>query len=101
MVPLIAKRTTGWSPCRVTWGIYCYARVAGPVRTEIQLALDSGADGVIVVHIDNAEHAAEVTALAKFPPYGDCSVGCGRTSSWGNQRLDGSIVRTIVLCDCR
>ncbi len=61
-----------------------FARVAAPERIEIQQVLDSGADGIIIPHIDNAEHAAEVTGFAKYPPLGDRSVGGGRTWDWGD-----------------
>ena len=61
-----------------------FARVAAPERIEIQQALDSGADGVIIPHIDDLEHAALVTGYAKYPPLGDRSVGGGRTWDWGD-----------------
>ena len=60
-------------------GLACYARVAEPTRIAMQQVLDSGADGVIIPHVDNLEHAREVTSYAKYPPMGDRSVGGGRT----------------------
>jgi len=61
-----------------------FARVAAPERIEIQQVLDSGADGVVIPHIDSGDHAATVTAYAKYPPLGDRSVGGGRTWDWGD-----------------
>ncbi len=61
-----------------------FTRVAAPERIDIQQALDSGADGIIIPHIDDAEHAARVTGYAKYPPLGDRSVGGGRTWDWGD-----------------
>jgi 4-hydroxy-2-oxoheptanedioate aldolase len=49
----------------------------------MQQVLDSGADGVIIPHVDNLEHAREVTSYAKYPPMGDRSVSGGRTFGYG------------------
>ena len=65
-------------------GLKAFARVAAPQRIDIQQVLDSGADGIVIPHIDSAEHAAEVTGFAKYPPLGDRSVGGGRTWGWGD-----------------
>jgi len=65
-------------------GLKAFARVAAPERIDIQQVLDSGADGVVIPHIDSAEHAARITGYAKYPPLGDRSVGGGRTWDWGD-----------------
>ena len=65
-------------------GLKAFARVAAPERIEIQQVLDSGADGIVIPHIENAEHAAVVAGYAKYPPLGDRSVGGGRTWGWGD-----------------
>jgi 2-dehydro-3-deoxyglucarate aldolase/4-hydroxy-2-oxoheptanedioate aldolase len=49
----------------------------------IQKALDSGADGVIVPQIRDAEHAAEVTGFAKYPPKGTRGLGFSRIDGYG------------------
>lgn len=64
-------------------GLACYARVSEPTRIAIQQVLDSGADGVIVPHVDNLAHAEEIASYAKYPPMGDRSVGGGRTFGYG------------------
>ncbi len=64
-------------------GLLSFARVAEPSRIAIQNALDSGASGVIIPHIDDLGHAREVTGYAKYPPMGDRSVGGGRTFGYG------------------
>lgn len=51
-------------------GARVYAKVLGPETIPIQQALDMGCHGVIIPHIGNAAHAAEVTAAAKYPPTG-------------------------------
>ncbi len=59
-------------------GMQVLAKVAGPTAEAIQQALDCGADGVVVPHIIDAAHAAEVCATAKFPPQGTRSYFGGR-----------------------
>ncbi|MBN33234.1 MAG: 4-hydroxy-2-oxovalerate aldolase [Rhodospirillaceae bacterium] len=64
-------------------GLKCFSRVAEPTRIAIQQSLDSGADGVIIPHVENLAHAAELADYAKYPPLGDRSVGGGRTFGYG------------------
>ena len=64
-------------------GMEVLAKVLGPERGPIQQALDFGADAVVVPHVENAAHAKEVTAFAKFPPLGDRSFAGGRTTGYG------------------
>ena len=64
-------------------GLKAFARVAAPTRIDIQHVLDSGADGVIIPQVENAEHARELASYAKYPPSGDRSVGGGRTWKYG------------------
>jgi 2-dehydro-3-deoxyglucarate aldolase/4-hydroxy-2-oxoheptanedioate aldolase len=65
-----------------------YARVMAPTRIALQHVLDSGADGVVIPHIDGLEHAREVTGYCKYPSLGTRSVGGGRTWDWGNPPED-------------
>jgi 4-hydroxy-2-oxoheptanedioate aldolase len=64
-------------------GLQVWARVMAPTRIAIQHVLDSGADGVIIPHIDGLAHAREVCGYAKYPPTGTRSVGGGRSWNWG------------------
>jgi 4-hydroxy-2-oxoheptanedioate aldolase len=64
-------------------GLEVIAKVLGPERGPIQQALDFGADVIAIPHVENAAHAAVVTAFAKFPPRGDRSFAGGRTSAYG------------------
>lgn len=59
-------------------GMRVLAKVTGPQPEAIQQALDCGADGVIIPHILDARHAAEICAVAKFPPRGTRSYFGGR-----------------------
>lgn len=64
-------------------GLKVLAKVLVPERGPIQQALDFGADGVIIPHVENVEHAAKVASYAKFPPLGDRSAAGGRTVNYG------------------
>lgn len=64
-------------------GLEVLAKVLVPERGPIQQALDFGADGVIIPHIEDFAHAKKVTAFAKFAPLGNRSLAGGRTMSYG------------------
>jgi 4-hydroxy-2-oxoheptanedioate aldolase len=70
-------------PLLKSLGFEVFAKVLGPAREPIQQALDFGCDGVIIPHVEDLEHAREVTAFAKFPPLGRRSLAGGRTVKWG------------------
>jgi 4-hydroxy-2-oxoheptanedioate aldolase len=63
-------------------GMTMLVKTAAPERAPIQQALDFGADGVIIPHILDATHAAEVCGFAKLPPLGDRSLAGGRTMDY-------------------
>ena len=63
-------------------GMHVLAKVAGPQPEAVQQALDCGADGVVIPHIRGAAHAAEICAVAKFPPRGSRSYFGGRPVSY-------------------
>jgi 4-hydroxy-2-oxoheptanedioate aldolase len=56
-------------------GTPAFVRVPGHEASWIGLALDMGADAVIVPQVDNAEQALRMIKAAKFPPLGDRSFG--------------------------
>ena len=68
--------------CRLA-GLIVYVRVGKSERMVIQLALDSGADGVLLPQIADAAHAAEAAAYAKYAPLGTRGVGYSRTMRYG------------------
>lgn len=51
-------------------GISPVIRVRGPSHDILKRALDTGAHGIMVPQINNAEEARQVVASAKFPPQG-------------------------------
>lgn len=78
-------------------GLDVWAKVLGPAQEPIQQTLDFGADGVIIPHIRDVDHAAAVTAHAKYPPLGDRSLSGGRTfhyDSWSVEQTEAFNVST-------
>lgn len=71
ILPLISAR-----------GMQSIVKVLGPERGPIQQALDLGASGVAIPHIESLQHAREITAFAKFAPAGSRSFAGGRTSHY-------------------
>lgn len=73
--------------CFLPWcralGFDVYAKVLGPQAIPIQQALDFGASGVIIPHIEDVEQARRVTAYAKYPPLGSRSFAAGRIVRYG------------------
>ncbi|MFI0472536.1 HpcH/HpaI aldolase/citrate lyase family protein [Halomonas sp. HMF6819] len=63
-------------------GMRVIVKVLGPERGPIQQALDFGANGVAIPHIESAEHAQQICGYAKFPPLGDRSFAGGRVSGY-------------------
>jgi 2-keto-3-deoxy-L-rhamnonate aldolase RhmA len=49
-------------------------RVPGHLGQDISRALDGGAQGVILPHVNTAEQAREIVSYAKYPPLGHRSV---------------------------
>lgn len=58
-------------------GISVFVKPGTNGRWFVQQALDHGADGVIIPHIEGAAHAAEVAGYAKFAPQGTRSAASG------------------------
>lgn len=69
-------------------GVQPLCKVLAPTTEAIQQALDFGAHGVIVPHILGADHAAEVTRSAKYPPMGMRSYAGGRVYGYARPASD-------------
>ncbi|QIG49795.1 2,4-dihydroxyhept-2-ene-1,7-dioic acid aldolase [Nordella sp. HKS 07] len=63
-------------------GLEPFVRVGEASRPQIQAALDMGAVGVILPQIEGLDHAARVTAFAKYPPLGSRGIGYSRTMNY-------------------
>ncbi len=81
-------------PCAVL------VRVPELRETWIQKALDAGAAGVIIPHVDDAAAAARAVHWAKYPPQGGRSVGFTRAGGYGarfQEHVETANDRTVVV----
>ncbi|HEX8801711.1 MAG TPA: aldolase/citrate lyase family protein, partial [Terriglobales bacterium] len=62
---------------------FTVVRVADATTENVKRVLDTGCDGIIAPHVNSAEEARKIVALAKYPPDGERSVGLGRAQSYG------------------
>jgi 4-hydroxy-2-oxoheptanedioate aldolase len=69
-------------PFAKSLGLTVLVKTTAPERAPIQQPLDFGADGVIIPHIENADHARTICGYAKLPPRGDRSLAGGRTMGY-------------------
>ncbi len=61
----------------------CLIRVPGHDADVIRRTLDTGATGIIVPQINNAEQARTAVRAAKYPPDGNRGVGLARAHKYG------------------
>jgi len=72
MVPMLQGLAIGRTPA--------FVRVPWNEPWLIMRALDGGATGVIVPHVESAEEAARAVAACRYPPHGIRSWGPGRAA---------------------
>ncbi len=70
----------------------CIVRVPNNDAIVIAKALDTGAAGVIVPHVNNPEEARAAVRAARYPPAGARSIGAARAQGYG-RRLAEAIAR--------
>jgi 4-hydroxy-2-oxoheptanedioate aldolase len=64
-------------------GLATFVRVREANQARIQIALDSGASGVILPQIRDIEHVRNMSRAAKFPPRGVRGMGFSRIQDYG------------------
>jgi 4-hydroxy-2-oxoheptanedioate aldolase len=64
-------------------GLETYVRVSESTQPRIQIALDIGANGVILPQIRDLAHARVAASYSKYPPCGARGLGYGRTQQYG------------------
>ncbi len=64
-------------------GASTYAKVRGGGPDAVQQMLDRGCNGVIIPHVEDAQHASIMSAAVKYPPLGVRSLDGGRTVGFG------------------
>lgn len=80
-------------------GTPAYVRVAGHEPSAIALALDMGADAVIVPQVDTVAQAAVAVQAAKFPPLGNRSFGGRRPiDREGRSYVETANQQTKLIC---
>ncbi|TDV36514.1 2-keto-3-deoxy-L-rhamnonate aldolase RhmA [Paraburkholderia caballeronis] len=68
-------------------------RVAGGTAPEIGTALDCGAEGVLVPHMNSASRAAEVVRMCRFRPGRRGYSGAPRAGGYGSAPMQQSVER--------
>ena len=66
----------------------CIVRVPSNEAIWINKALDTGAAGLIVPHVDGAEQARAAVRAATYPPEGERSIGVARAQAFGRRLMD-------------
>jgi len=75
-------------------------RVPDNYRVWISKALDTGAAGLIIPHVDGIDDARKAVASAKYPPLGVRSIGVARAQGYGHEvrrSLDTDDDATVVI----
>src|SRR5215472_7449535 len=62
---------------------FTVVRVPDPTPENIKRVLDTGCDGIIAPHVNTADEARRIVAVAKYPPDGERSAGLGRAQGYG------------------
>ncbi len=80
----------------------CAPLVRVPENREmwIKKALDTGAAGIIVPHVNSAEDAARAVHWGKYPPEGGRSVGFSRSNRYGTrfqESVESANTETVVI----
>lgn len=74
-----------------------YVRVAGHEPGPIGLALDMGADAIIVPQVDSADQARALVRAIRFPPLGDRSFGGRRVIDLHTRKYSEDANTTVQL----
>lgn len=64
-------------------GVVCLPRISSHNPEMVRRLLDSGADGMIVPMVQNAEDVEKMIAWAKYPPLGRRGFGVSRAQGYG------------------
>ena len=63
----------------------CIIRAPSGEEVWIKKILDTGAEGILIPHVNTAEEARKVVEFCKYPPQGSRSVGISRAQGFGLQ----------------
>lgn len=85
--PLDRAAIDGLIPAARWSGLAPLVRVSGPVQDNILSALDGGAAGVLVPHVNSAARASEVARACHYGPGGRGFSGSVRAAGYGAAKL--------------
>lgn len=86
--PIGFEATSAICITAITYGVTPLVRVPGHLGQDISRALDGGAQGVILPHVNTAAQAAQIVSYAKYPPLGHRSVmGAGPSTAYRSMPL--------------
>jgi len=75
-------------------GLTVFVRVIGHSPPDVQPALDAGADGLFVPHVDDASTARQVVDACRFPPIGRRPGSpTTRAGNWGRSSMADYVAR--------
>jgi 2-keto-3-deoxy-L-rhamnonate aldolase RhmA len=77
-------------------GATAWVRVSIGQPSEVQRALDLGAQGVVVPMVNSQQEAQKMAAAAKYPPLGERSVGGDLATQFGSEYYDRANQETIL-----
>ena len=81
--PIGFEATSAICITAITYGVTPLVRVPGHLGQDISRALDGGAQGVILPHVNTPEQARAIVSYAKYPPVGHRSVmGAGPATAY-------------------
>jgi 2-keto-3-deoxy-L-rhamnonate aldolase RhmA len=81
--PIDFETTSAICVTAVAYGVTPLVRVPGHLGQDISRALDGGAQGVILPHVNTADQAQTIVSYAKYPPVGHRSVmGAGPSTAY-------------------
>ena len=78
----------------------CLVRIPENREMWVKKALDTGAAGLIIPHINSADEAARTVHWAKYPPEGGRSVGFSRANRYGarfQENVETANAETVVV----
>jgi len=81
-------------------GTVVLVRITEDNHGLIKRALDLGADGIIVPHVETAAQLRKIVKMAHFPPAGTRGIGAERATCWGQcfpQHIEEAAEHTLVV----
>jgi len=78
----------------------CIIRVPSKEEVWMKRVLDTGAEGIIVPHINSVQEATQIIQFCKYPPAGSRSIGISRAQGYGmhfNPYMDNANENIMII----